>query len=532
MDRADKLDLAQAIAMKRSIINKRKTVYGIYEPSESGPKLLRCIQERKGKYVEVDMKPTVTVPAKLERFITVKKRFKIGFGGRSGAKSNTFGDIFAAQAKDYGNKTVCLRELQNSIEDSVHALLSEEIKRLGFDDFEITNNAIRLKGEDVFKFKGLARNPDAVKSMFGFKRAWAEEAQTLSEDSLTMLTPTIREKDSELWFSLNPGSSEDPISKRFLAPFYDALLRDGYYEDDLHLIVWINYTDNPWHSAELEQERLFDKASLSRSAYDHKWLGHYNDSVENALIQSEWFDACIDAHKKIGTVDQWARGAKYGAHDPSDVGPDSKGYAARHGSLVYSIEEKQDGTINDGGDWATGLAIQQGIDHFSFDADGMGVGLSRDVSKAFDSKPIEAHMFKGSESPDHANAIYEDCLVNGVKGNKTNKQVFRNKRAQNYQRLRDRCYKTYQAVQEGKFIDPQELISFDSSMALLPKLRSELCRMPVKPNANGLIELYTKAIMKSKFKIMSPNLGDSVMMLMTAPAVEVKHQKINFVGWG
>jgi len=262
MDRADKLDLAQAIAMKRSIVNKRKTVYGIYEPSENGPKLLRCIQERKGKYVEVDMKPTVTVPAKLERFITVNKRFKIGFGGRSGAKSNTFGDIFAAQAKDYGNKTVCLRELQNSIEDSVHALLSEEIKRLGFDDFEITNNAIRLKGEDVFKFKGLARNPDAVKSMFGFKRAWAEEAQTLSEDSLTMLTPTIREKDSELWFSLNPGSSEDPISKRFLAPFYDALLRDGYYEDDLHLIVWINYTDNPWHSPELEQERIFDKANL------------------------------------------------------------------------------------------------------------------------------------------------------------------------------------------------------------------------------------------------------------------------------
>ena len=141
-------------------------------------------------------------------------------------------------------------------------------------------------------------------------------------------------------------------------------------------------------------------------------------------------------------------------------------------------------------------------------------------------------MFKGSESPDFANAVYEDCLVNGVKGNKTNKQVFRNKRAQNYQRLRDRCYKTYQAVKEGKFIDPQELISFDSSIVLLPKLRSELCRMPIKPNANGLIELYTKEKMKSKFKIMSPNLGDSVMMLMTAPATAVKHQPINYVGWG
>ena len=530
--RADKLSLAQAIAMKRSIVNKRKTVYGIYEPSEQGPKLIRCIQEKNGKYVEVNHPPTVTAPAKLEKFITTKKRFKVALGGRSGAKSNTFGDIFAARAKDYGHKTMCLRELHNSIDDSVHALLSEEIKRLGFDDFEITDNAIRLNGEDVFKFKGLARNPDAVKSMFGFMAAWAEEAQALSEDSLAMLTPTIRELGSELWFSLNPGSSEDAISKRFLEPFYDSLLKYGYYEDDLHLIVWINYNDNPWHSPELEQERLYDKANLSRSAYDHKWLGYYNDEIEDALIKAEWFDACIDAHKKIGTIGQWAVGAKYAAHDPSDTGPDSKGYAARHGSLVYSIEEKQDGNVNEGGDWATGLAISQGVDHFTFDADGLGVGIGRDVAKAFNGTNTSTHLFKGSESPEQPNSIYDDLAGSDVKNKKRNKDIFKNKRAQNYQRLRDRCYQTYLAVTQGKFIDPQYLISFDSSIKLLQKVRSELCRMPIKPNANGLIELYTKPVMKSKFNINSPNLGDSVMMLMSAPKAQVKRERIKFEGWG
>jgi len=525
----NKLAFAQALAFKRSRVNRAKTVYGIYRPSIDGPVLLRCIQEVKGKYIEVDQTPTVTVPEKLERFVTTKKRFKVGFGGRSGAKSNTFGDILAGHAKDYGDKTVCLRELQNSIEDSVHALLSSEIKRLAFEDFEITNNAIRLKGEDVFKFKGLARNPDAVKSMFGFKRSWAEEAQTLSQESITMLTPTIREKDSELWFSLNPGSSEDAVSQRFLVPFYADLLRDGYYEDELHLIVWINYNDNPWHSYELEQERLFDERVLSKSAYDHKWLGYYNDTVENALIEAEWFDACIDAHKILGFE---GKGAKYAAHDPSDTGPDSKGYAARHGSVVYSVDENKTGTINDGGDWATGLAIQQNVDHYSWDCDGMGVGLSRQTAEAFDGKPIKAHMFKGSESPDNPSQVYEGGYNSGIDGHKLNKDVFRNKRAQNYQRLRDRCYKTFRAVVHKEYHNPEDLISFCSDIPLLNKLRAELCRMPIKPNANGLIELYTKEVLKRKFNVASPNLGDSVMMLMAVPKADTVAKKINYQGWG
>jgi phage terminase large subunit len=530
--REDKLALAQAIALQVKRRNEQKTVYGIYRPSEKGPELIRCVQEQDGQYIEVNSHPTVTVPEKLEKVITTSKRFKVMFGGRSGAKSNTAGDILAAHSKDYGQKTLCLREMQNSIEDSVHALLASEIKRLDFDDFEVTQNAIRLKGEDVFKFKGLARNPDSVKSMFGFSRSWCEEAQSLSADSITMLTPTIREKDSELWFTLNPGSSEDPISKRFLEPFYDQLLAQGYYEDDLHLIIWINYTDNPWHSTELERERLFDQETLSKSAYDHKWLGYYNDDIEGALIEREWFDACIDAHKKIGTPAQWQRGAKFAAHDPSDTGPDSKGYAARQGSVVYSVEENLTGTINDGGDWACGLAIQQGIDHFTWDCDGMGVGLSRQVSDSFEAMPIQAYMFKGSESPDNPTALYEGGYNTGIEGHKTNKDVFRNKRAQYYQVLRDRCYKTYRAIAYGEVYPFDELISFSSEIPLLNKLRSEVCKMPVKPNGNGLIELYTKEQMKSKFNVASPNLGDSVMMLMTSPAGNNKKTKINFVGWG
>ena len=492
--------------------NKEKTVYGIYRPVEGvfGGELIKCIQEVGGNYIEVDKEPHVTIAEKLESFITKKKRFKIALGGRSGTKSEAFGSIFAANAKDYGEKTLCLRELQNSIDDSVHALLSNVIKRSGFTDFDITEKAIRYKSEDVFKFKGMARNEDAVKSVSGFKKSWVEEAQSISDLSLTKLTPSIRKEGSELWFSLNPGSSEDPVSKRFMLPFLDKLLSDGYYEDDLHLIVWINYYDNPWHK-ELEGERLWDKKNRSQADYDHIWLGHFNDEIENALIKAEWFDACIDAHKKLGFP---ARGAKFASHDPSDTGGDSKGFALRHGSVVTHIEEKLSGNVNEGGDWACDLAIRHQADHYTWDCDGMGVALNRDTAKSFQGKKIQIAMFKGSESPDNPDNIYEPTSDSPMINQKTWKESVKNKRAQYYLKLRDRIYKTYRAVEFGEYHDPDYLISFCSDIKLINKLRAELCRMPVKPNGSGLFELYTKPEMKNKFKVSSPNLGDSVMMLM------------------
>jgi phage terminase large subunit len=211
----------------------QKTVYGFYRPNgEYGGELVKCLQETNGEYVEVDLPPTVTLAEKLEPFLTKQKRFKVLYGGRGSTKSIGVASIATSQAKDYGEKTLCLREVQNTIEDSVHALLVDQIKAHYWTGFDITDKHIRLDGEDVFKFRGLSRNSDGVKSMFGFKRGWVEEAQGTSRNSLEDLTPTIREAGSELWFTLNPKSSADPISQRFLVPYERDLLANGYYEDD------------------------------------------------------------------------------------------------------------------------------------------------------------------------------------------------------------------------------------------------------------------------------------------------------------
>jgi phage terminase large subunit len=202
------------------------------------------------------------------------------------------------------------------------------------------------------------------------------------------------------------------------------------------------------------------------------------------------------------------------AHDPSDTGPDSKGYAMRHGIVVLRVEEKTDGSVNEGGHWACGLANNDQVDTYTWDCDGMGAALTEQTANAFKGTNRVIAAFKGSETPDTPDAMYEPTDASIIQGRQTFKDTFHNKRSQYYFDLRDRIYRTYRAVEFKEYCDPDKLISFSSKIQLLSKVRAELCRMPVKPNGSGLLELYTKQAMKAKFKIQSPNLGDSVMMLM------------------
>jgi len=449
--------------------------------------------------------PQITIPQKLEPFLTKKKRFKIALGGRGGAKSQTFADLLLMKAQTESAKVGCFREMQNSIEDSVHSLLSHEIERLGLEGFTVQKADIAHSSGGVFKFKGLARNPDAIKSMHGFKYFWVEEAHAISKESLEKLTPTLREEDAEIWFSLNPQASEDPMSQRFIVPYLDKIEKDGYYEDDLHLIVKVNYTDNPWFPENLEQERLWDLKHKPRAEYDHIWEGAFSDQIENSIILPEWFDAAINLHEKIGFK---PRGLKVVTHDPSDLGGDAKGLAYRHGVVFKEVKDLETGDVNEGCDWATDYALQVKADYFLWDADGLGVSLKRQINKSL--PKIEHQMFKGSEGVDYPDAVYQPA-EDSPHSRRTNIETFKNKRAQYYWGLRDRFYNAYRASQ-GEYIDPDDMISLSSDISHLTKLRSELCRIPLVPNGSGRIQIMTKEAMKTRHKIASPNLADSLMM--------------------
>jgi len=506
----------------------RQTVIGMVDMDGN---LVRSLKWSGSTYEETDESPQAFFPEKIEPVFTRPKRFIILIGGRGSGKSIAVGDIGLLEMHDHSKNFMCIREFQSSIADSVHALLKEERNRLELDGFDITEKAIRcVDNNATARFMGLSRNPESVKSAFGFLTWWIEEAQFLSEKSLRTLTPTARNKpvkglpgsmvevgDEEvdmaqvrMIFCGNPASSEDPFSQRFIVPYLTDLDSSGIYEDDMHLIIKMNYCDNPWFGVSgLEQERKHDEVNLPRTTYDWVWNGGFNDTIENALIKPEWFDACIDAHEKLGMKPY---GVTKVIHDPSDLGSDPKAVAVRKANIITNVTQRNDIDVNDGNDWALGIAINENADQYEWDVGGMGVTLKRDVNTALQGKHITAHQFNGASSVDNPDGIYESSGASNMVKQKTNKEVCKNLRAQCYLSLRDRVFRTYKAVVNNEFCDPELLISFSSECQNLTTLRAELCRMPIKPNSSGLFELYTKQEMRDKFKLRSPNCADVIMM--------------------
>jgi len=457
--------------------------------------------------------PTLQIPKKLQQLVTTPKRFKVLIGGRNSAKSTGVSSIMTMRVQTEGVDLICLREFQSSISQSVHKILKNTITRTGAEGFTVLDNKI-THGRNEIIFNGMARNSAAIKSAEDFKYSWVEEAQTCSQQSLDDLLPTIRKPGSELWFTANPQSSEDPFSKRFITPYLADLERDGMYEDDLHLIVVVNWRDNPWHGGEMEELRLWDYENRERAEYDHIWEGKFNDSVENSIIKAEWFDAAVDAHVKIG----WkARGQKILTHDPSDSG-DAKAYMYRHGNVILAAGENTKDDVNDGCDWALDQAIQLNADVFRWDYGGLGVSLKRQVKDSLKDTKVKWDMFNGAETPEDAKSTYEPADKGTRYQNKSNADIFRNKRAQCYWKLRDRFYNTYRRVVKNDGSIPTEsMISISSDIECLQKFRSEVCRIPLKNQGTGMIQIMAKDEMKNKLKIESPNIADCAMMSEANP---------------
>ena len=485
----------------------------------------------------------------LHPVFTIPKRIKIIVGGRGSTKSTGVADYVGANLS-VGRLWCCAREHQNSIEESVHRTILDEISRLEMPGFTDTKTSIdHVSGGRAF-YRGLSRNITSLKStLSGIDGLWIEEGEDLSDNTLRVLTASVRLnatdtqkkiagediKMPEIIITMNRGAKNGAVAKKWLSRAEKELERCGYYEDDLIMVVEMNYTDMPedWFKLSgLEDERLDDLDKLSRAQYDHKWHGKYLDTVDNAIILPEWFDACIDAHKIERLEKVFApHGAVIASHDPSGTGNDDKGFAVRHGSIIKAVKSKSTGEVDEGCDWATSLAIKYNADWFVWDGDGMGAGLKRQVDIAFAGTNIKYHMFRGSLSgigQDNAKKIYQPRYGDENTKPKTYAETFKNNRAQYYTDLGNRCYNTYRCVIKGEYVDPDEMISFDSEgIDSVSGLRSEICRIPLKDNGGGLIQIMNKKEMKT-LDIDSPNESDSVMMGLFKPVVKAVMEPLNY----
>ena len=477
----------------------------------------------------------------LQPVLVKPKRIKIIVGGRGSTKSTGVADHVIGKIS-CGELWCCAREHQNSIEESVHRTILDEIARLDAPGFEDTKTSITHSSGGRAFYKGLVRNITSLKStLSGVDGLWIEEGEDLSANTLRVLTASVRLNATdtqraiagedvhmpEIIITMNRGARNGAVAQKWLARAEKELQKSGYYEDDLLMVVEMNYTDMPpeWFlQSGLEEERADDKLEMTTAQYDHKWHGHYLDTVENAIIPAEWFDAAIDAHTTLGFK---PKGIKVVTHDPSDKGEDAKGLSFRHGSVFLDVQEKEGLDVNDGCDWATDYAITEQADMYIWDADGLGAALRKQTLDSIAGKKMDHVEFRGSKGVDFPQTTYQRTDTHSNAKAKTNQETFKNRRAQYYWALRDRFYKTYRAVTKNEYIDPDELISLSSNIPNMAQLRAEVCRIPSKPNGSGLIQILSKEEMR-RLKIDSPNMADSMMMSLANPPVTVSNMDWNF----
>jgi phage terminase large subunit len=220
-------------------------------------------------------------------------RYKGMRGGRGSGKSRSAASALLLQAAGAPHRILCAREIQKSIKDSVKRLLDDEIERLGLGAFyESVENEIRGKNGSLFIFAGLRGNSASIKSMEGLTRCWVEEAQTISQESLNDLIPTIRQPGSELWFTWNPRHETDPIDAMFC----------GDEKPPGTTLIHVNWQDNPWFPDVLRAEMEYDR-KRDPDKYRHVWEGQYLQRSEAKVFKNwriEEFEAPGSAVHRLG----------------------------------------------------------------------------------------------------------------------------------------------------------------------------------------------------------------------------------------
>ena len=217
-------------------------------------------------------------------------RYKVIYGGRGKGGSWGIARALLIDGARRPLRILCTREIQRTIADSVHRLLSDQIELLQLKSFYKVNDAeIVGRNGTLFSFAGL-RNLDAakLKSYEGYDRAWVEEAHTISKKSWSVLIPTIRRDGSEIWVNFNPELDTDETWERFVVNTPPDTL-----------LLPLSWRDNPFFPEVLEKERQYLERT-DPTSYQNIWEGQPRATVEGAIYGNEISNAIKD--KRIRPV--------------------------------------------------------------------------------------------------------------------------------------------------------------------------------------------------------------------------------------
>lgn len=233
---------------------------------------------------------------------TKKWRHYLYHGGRSSGKSTTVAIFLVTLATSKPMRILCCREIQRSIKESVHRLLSDCIEKYQLPGWTITDETLKNSNGSEFIFKGLHGNEQNVKSTEGVDICWVEEAQSVSMNSIDVLIPTIRKEGSFLIWTMNRLSAQDPV-----------WVRIAEKPDDRTYIKQVNSTAiekllSPEIIAEREKMRV-DNPEL----YAHVWLGEPLTVTTGSIYGKQLAQAREDG--RIGKVPYDGSAPVYAALD-------------------------------------------------------------------------------------------------------------------------------------------------------------------------------------------------------------------------
>jgi PBSX family phage terminase large subunit len=203
-----------------------------------------------------------------------RARFKLSSGGRGAGKSHFFAEELVERSiADPSLRSVCIREVQDSLQHSVKSLIEKKIHELGVGHlFTILSREIRhVEGTGLIVFQGMQdHTAESIKSLEGFGIAWVEEGQKLSKRSLDLLIPTIRLEDSEIWISWNPENETDAVDQ-FAKSL--ELSEPGTKGDAVR--VHTTFRDNP-HCPEVIRKEAARLEAIDPDSAEHIYGGGYN----------------------------------------------------------------------------------------------------------------------------------------------------------------------------------------------------------------------------------------------------------------
>ena len=265
----------------------------------------------------------VDIPKRFKPLLDGKQRNKLYYGGRAGGKSFAFADSLLLLGRLRKLFIACVREVQNSIKDSVYKLLKDRAEHYGFDDYRFYEDRIEnIITGTRFVFKGLKdQNKQNIKSLEGVDICWIEEGQSISKDSWDVLNPTIRKKGSQIWVSMNREEENDPIWVAIAAS-----------PDDKTYVCKVNYYDNPYCPDEMRYlaERCKDQ---DYDDYLHIWEGEPiqqgNTKLIGAKAVKEAFEPKMDNSTSPLVI----------GLDIARFGDDSTVFCFRKGRWCYRFDE-------------------------------------------------------------------------------------------------------------------------------------------------------------------------------------------------